>query len=404
MVSVLLIERQSGIAREGVWGMRPFQSKLLGAVFAAVVLAQATAPAAGVTVGEAVSGYLTVGEKQVPLPRGEWVVAGLGVQKFDMAEIGAYGAIQNIVLFQRRGDRVVAAAEINVNAIPVNDGWGRTAACQRGRQFLTMTRYRTGWELSCLFVQPTFAPVGVDGPQAWADARRLAATAGHSAPDLWLTAGFRISDRQDVVDARYHFDPALFLGADAPATRDPALWEAEAVKADPALFAAAQIMSVWAIAFDGWIERGLRNQIGDAVADAPNVAPFLTDTPQIDAKLLALERMHRAGLIGKDEYRWQQRLALREQPVIADLTSGGLPLSVQKNISFRTFGSSVDYILAFIVTASNPLSSFITASIVAIHSVIFVLNDNWWEDYWAKRSTRDASRMVDFTYVGKNDA
>jgi len=357
------------------------------------------APAQAVAVGDAVRGHIAVGEKQVPLPRGEWIVAGLGTQDFEMPEIGAYGAIRNVVLFQRQGNRVVAAAEINVNAIPVNDGWGRTKSCVKGTQYLMMVRYRTGWELSCLFVQPTLAPADGPGPKAWSDARRLAATTGQTVPDFWLTAGFRVSDRQDIVDARYHFDPALFLGADTPGAREPATWQGDAVKASPPRLAAAQLLSVWAMAFDGWIERGLRNQIGTGTADPPHVAPFLTDAPQIDAKLLALEQLHRAGQLSAEDYRAQQRLALVEQPKVVDQTSW-IPLAMQKNISFRTFGSSVDYILAFVVTLSNPLSSAITATIVTIHSFIFVFNDNWWEDYWAKRTTRDASRMVDFIYVG----
>jgi len=53
------------------------------------------------------------------------------------------------------------------------------------------------------------------------------------------------------------------------------------------------------------------------------------------------------------------------------------------------------------VTLDSPLSAAITASIVAIHSVIFVFNDNYWEDYWARRTTRDANRIVDFTYIGE---
>ena len=373
--------------------------RLAPAALAVATLASGAVPAAALSVGETVRGHLVVGEKQVPLPRGDWVVAGMGVQEFDMPEIGAYGAIRNVVLFQRRGNRVVAAAEINVNAIPVNDGWGRTASCKPGKQFLVMTRYRTGWELSCLFVQPTAAPQEGPAPKAWSDARRLAATAGQSVPDLWLTAGFRVSDRQDIVDARYHYDPALFVGEGAPATREFERWRPEEVKADPARLSAATLLSVWAIAFDGWIERGLRNQLGDAIADPPHVGPFLSDTPQIDGKLLALERLRRDGLISADDYRTQQSQALKEVPVVVDQT-GGMSLAMQKNISFRTFGSSVDYILAFIVTLSSPLSSYITATIVTIHSGIFVLNDNWWEDYWAKRSTRDASRMVEFAYVG----
>ena len=32
--------------------------------------------------------------------------------------------------------------------------------------------------------------------------------------------------------------------------------------------------------------------------------------------------------------------------------------------------------------------------------IIFVINDNYWESYWAARNTHDANRTVDFRYVG----
>lgn len=357
--------------------------------------------AAALAVGETVTGNLAVGEKQVPLPQGDWIIAGLGAQDFDMPEVGAFGAIRSVILFQRVGERVVAIAEINTNAIAVNDGWGRTRSCARGQQFLLVTRYRTGWEMSCFFVQPTYAPAGAAGPETWQQARRFAASNRLAVPDLWLTAGFRVSDRQDLVDARFHFDPALFMGTAAETARRPADWASEIVRSDPVKLGAAQLLATWAIGFDSWIERGLRNELRAASPVMPQVAAFLTDTPQVDAKLLALEQLYREGLLNRADYRAQSRQAATEVPMIIEQTGGGLPLSVRKNISFRVFGSIVDYILAFAVTLSSPVSTGITATIVALHSVVFVFNDNFWEDYFARRTTRNAERVIDFTYIGQ---
>ncbi|MCC7274959.1 MAG: hypothetical protein IT561_19995 [Alphaproteobacteria bacterium] len=367
---------------------------------ASALLAATASPADALEVGQELRGHLVVGDKQVPLPRGTWTVAGVGVQDFDMAAIGAFGAIRNVVLFRREGTRVVAMAEINVNSIPVNDGWGLTKSCERGMQFLLVTRYKSGWDLSCMFVEPTAASPDVPGPPAWDAARRLAATAGSVLPELWLTVGYRMSDRQDLVDARYHFDPRLLVDDPTIAVDRADAWETEAVRASPARLAAVDALSVWAVGFDGWIERGVRNQLGGERPEMPQVAAFRSATAEIDAKLLALERLYRSGAIDAKAYVRQQRQALAEVPTVIEQT-GGLPLSMQKNISFRVFGSSVDYFLAFAVTLSNPLSGAITATIVSIHSFIFVFNDNWWEDYWARRATRDAKRLVDFAYIGR---
>ncbi len=344
-------------------------------------------------VGDSLRNHVLLDGKQVPLPHGEWTIFGLGVQDFDMPALGAFGAVRSMVLVQRDGRRVVAVAEINTNVLPVSDGWGRAGACARGQQFLLVTRYLTGWDTSCLFIQPTRLTGA--GPATWHAARRLAATSGLTLPELALSVGLRLSDRQDIIDLRFHFDPSLFgAGLDAGA------WSTEAVKGDLARLEAVGRLAAWVLGFDGLIAPGLRNAIGEATAEMPQSAAFVTETPQVDGKLRALERLLDEGAISRAEYLDQARVAMREVPVLVERT-GGLPVSVQKNISFRVFGSSVDYALAFIVTLDSPLSAAITASIVAIHSVIFVLNDNYWEDYWAKRSTRDANRVIDFVYIGE---
>jgi hypothetical protein len=353
----------------------------------------AAAPSEAQRLGASVSGHIVIDGKQVPLPRGEWTVAGQGVQDFDLPELGAFGAVHSVVLFQQVGQRVVAIAEINTNAVAVNDGWGRTRACARGHQFLLVTRYRTGWDTSCFFVQPTRLTEA--GPAAWHAARRLAAAARLALPEVALSAGFRLSDRQDIVDLRFHFDPALFGAALADSN-----WSAAAVRDDPARLDAVQRLAAWALGFDGRIAPGLRNALAGPPAEMPQNAAFITEAPQVDGKLRALEQLLTDRTITRAEYLRQARNAVREVPVLVEHTTG-LPVSVQKNISFRLFGSSVDYLLAFVVTLDSPLSAAITASIVASHSVIFVLNDNYWEDYWARRTTRDANRIVDFMYIGE---
>jgi uncharacterized membrane protein len=74
--------------------------------------------------------------------------------------------------------------------------------------------------------------------------------------------------------------------------------------------------------------------------------------------------------------------------------------SVKKNISFRTLGTMVDYAIAYVVTANNAVSWGIALTINSTDSVWFVLNDQYWDDYYAKLNTHDSERMVDFIYIG----
>src|SRR3546814_12098169 len=70
-----------------------------------------------------------------------------------------------------------------------------------------------------------------------------------------------------------------------------------------------------------------------------------------------------------------------------------------KVASFNFFRVSVDYVLAFVVTVNSLVSGYITASIVAFHSVAQVFNDMWWDNYIANQTANSADR-VDFVHIG----
>jgi uncharacterized membrane protein len=359
----------------------------------------AMAPASALSVGDRLSNQLMLGSKQIPLPVGEWIVAGLGTQAFTMPAVGAFGTIQTAVLLLARGDRIDAVLEVNTNTIPVNDGWGRSKSCADGKQFLLVTHYKTGWETSCAFVEPTSFGADSAGPPAWEQARGFARQAKLAMPSLWLTAGFRVSDRQDLVDVRYHFNPRLTLGASAAGLTELTDWSPDAVKADPLRLGAVQVVSSWASGFDAWVERGLRNGITDAPGPMPEVAAYTMSSPDVDMKLRDLDRLYREGRITWAAYVEQSRKATTEVPVYQQQTSL-LSNSVKKNLSFRSLGTIVDYGIAYIVTANSAVSWGIALTINATDSFWFVLNDQYWDDYYAKLNTHDSERTVDFTYIG----
>jgi uncharacterized membrane protein len=374
---------------------------LLGlALWLACTAAQAANPA----VGDRVSGHIVLGAKQIPLPAGEWVMAGRGNQAFTMPSLGAFGAIETAILFRVLDGHIRAVIEINSNAIPVNDGWGRTAACKAEQPpFLLITRYSTGWETSCLFVQPTFFGAASPGPKAWEQAREFANQANLAMPETWITAGFRVSDRQDLVDARYHFDPTLMLGFAGASFRHPADWSADIVDKDPLRRGAVEIVSSWAAGFDAWVERGLRNQIDAAPGPMPEVAAYEMLAPYVDAKLRDLDSLYREDRIAPESYLAQSANATTEVPVFQQRTSL-LSNSVKKNISFRSFGTFVDYGIAYLVTASSAVSWGIALTLNATDSVWFVLNDQYWDRHYARLNTHDSERLVDFVYLGDGAA
>jgi hypothetical protein len=364
-----------------------------------VLLLPAAGPAAALTVGDTVTGQLSIAQKQVPLPRGAWLVAGMGTQEIAGPEVGAFGAIENIILFRRDGTLVVAVVEVNANSIPVDDGWGLTPSCERSTQFLLLTRYRTGWDLSCMFVEPTYAPMGGPGPTAWREALRAAALVGLDVPELWLSAGFRVSDRQDVIDIRYHFAPSLLIDTLAVAPNGRPDWAPTSVGADPRRLAAVRLLASWTVGSDEWIERGLRNQPAGAPLEMPRQAAFFSNTPQVDAKLRSLEQLYAAGAMPADAFLAQQQAALDEVPVLKE-DRDVLGRSIQKSISYRLVSSAIDYGLAFAVAVSAPVSGWLATPVALAYSSIFVLNDLLWERHWVDQAPRDAARIVDFVHLG----
>lgn len=368
-------------------------------VLFAVALCVTAQAAAAFTAGDKVQSTLKLAGKQVPLPSGEWVVAGASVQNVTLPEIGAYGAVRTVILAQVSQGKVAALAEVNANMIAVTDGWGQTASCAKGDQFLLVTRYRSGWDLSCFFINTTQL-LDASGPDAWTNARAYLAKANLALPETALTVGFRASDRQDVIDLRLHFNPAMLPGLEA---KDARTWTSDSVKANPAQRRAVEILSAWALGVDGWIDRGLGNQGFAKPVEGPQRAAILSDTPLTDRKLADLETLYNRGSINIASLREQEEQVLLERPFLVPET-GGLSMSMRKNISFRVLGSAVDYILAYAVTLSGTVSAGITASIVAIHSVIFVVNDQYWDDFFARKTTRDSKRVIDFTYIGKPKA
>ena len=352
--------------------------------------------------GDQVTGAIKLGAVQIPLPDGPWTVAGLGRQPFDMPAIGAYGTIQSAILFRTDGTRIVAVLEANANLLPVNDGWGRTKACAKGEQLRVLTRYKSGWQTGCLFVQASQFDLNSDGPGAWGAARAYARTAGLSMPGLWITAGFRNSDRHDLIDTRYHYDPSLFLGQGAARLASTADWTRESVANDPLRAAAVQAVIGWADGYDVFVDRGLVNQLktdGPATGMMPDAAAYASTSPRADARLRALDGLYRAGRLKWTDYLEQSKAVAAEAPVVTD----AVPLlsnAVRKNISFRTFGTFVDYLIGYMVTANHGISTGIALSVNATDSVWFVLNDQYWDDYYARLNTHDSERLVDFIYIG----
>ena len=358
-------------------------------------------------VGEVKSGYAELNGRQVPLPVGDWVVAGKGRNQVVSGISGAYGSIDNVVLMQVQGQAVRGVVEINTNAISVTAGWGTTDACARPDALARHNLYRTAVDGMCFFVAETIVPSGdAAGPEAWKAAIAYAAERKLAVPDAWMTVGYRVSNRQDLVDTRYHFD-GQELGAMGPGRTE---WSAQAAHLDTHKLAVVTDLNAWAGLMSELFEIGLRGRLPDrlhgksipqplAVVDVAKLDPDKIGRASKDARRRALGQLVEEGVISSaDLEAYHKAVAeVAPPPTIEDYYK----MLLTKTISFNMFRVSVDYLLAFIVTVNTAVSGYITATIVATHSVAQVLNDMAWDRYISGQK-RDGSERVEFQYIGRS--
>ncbi len=377
----------------------------LAAAFVSLVTVNPTGPAAALEVGDVRQGYVEINGRQVLLPGGEWIVAGTGRNGIVKGVAGAFGTIDSAVLFNIGAGRVQAMVEINTNSISVTEGWGTTKACGEEDALARFNLYRTAIDGLCFFVAKTSVSAATkDGPVAWRAATKLAADRGLSVSETWLTVGYRVSNRYDIIDARFHFD-GLSLGALAPGRSD---WTKSAVQGDPKKFAVVNGLNAWAGLMAELFESGLHGRLRMRLRGASVPHP-LAGSKQED---LNPEIIGRAGKAARK--RALDRLVKEEVIVAEDLAAYRAAVEdvappptiedyytnlAQKTASFNLFRVSVDYLLAFLVTANPAVSGYITASIVFFHSIAQVLNDMSWDSYIAGQQ-RDGSELVEFHYIG----
>jgi len=308
----------------------------------------ACCPAQAATPGETVRASVMLGDRQMPLPAGEWMIAGTGTQGTTHVAEAPFGVIRTIVLVQRKGDRITAVAEFNTNAIALTEGWNSSSACDAAPAEMRLVRYRSRLDGACTYVAESHM---TGGPPAWDQAQEFIAARHLQLPDTMLTTAFMVSDRQDFVDARLHFDPAGL----------------------PANGAAQRVLLTWAAQFTPEIEKGMANQLSGSPLDGPLRASLLSDSPDLDRRLLELERLQRAGSISTTDVRAQERIAQAEYPRSAEAMQEPGD-SWYDRLSIPV----INFITAYSVTQNPPLALAITVTEQVAHSVVHAANQAAW--------------------------
>lgn len=383
--------------------------KILQILIVVAAISSATSPSLAIEVGDRFNGQFEMLARQVPLPEGEWTVLGRGNNTLTSGNPGAYGTIENVILARRAEGRVDGLVEINMNRLAVDDGWGTAHDCARADNLARAAFYKTPVDGFCLFVVPTeLGTPDAPGPASWVDVRP-ALHDGPTAPSpVWLTVGFRVSDRRDVLDVRYHLEPGR-LGFGPLTAWD---WSVDAVLGSPERYSAVNQLAAWGGLAAGLVEDGFRGALtGRTVGALPNAWDVPVPKEAADAipagdahgrvstpaRIAALNSLAESGAISPaDRDAYLKAIEERPPPPTPD---DYYRLLGAKVVSFNFFRVSVDYILAFVVTVNAAISGYITAAIVATHSVAQVFNDMWWDNYIATQAKANTS-VVDFVYAG----
>jgi uncharacterized membrane protein len=288
-----------------------------------------------------------------------------------------------------------------VNAIPSPDGWGVPSECSRRDLYMAVNRYKSGWDGSCHFL--AYAVTGgevAERPKAWTEALKFAGREGLRLPTGWLQIGFRSSNRRDMVDARFHFDPAA-LGS-SPA--DPAAWSTDPwnprrIVEDEIRLAVVQRMAAWADAFDTYVDLGLKNRIEP---DLRLPSPLGTLQLPDQTRLKSLEKLRDDGALNGRDFEIQRALLAKQsmEYVVPDIDQD--TVGFYKALSFRPLAALAS-VFVDLYWIGQPVTAGVLAFLQATAGTPKTyLHETLWDRYLANPAGRsDLARRLDFLQAAR---
>jgi hypothetical protein len=361
------------------------------AVLLALVLAFARVAYADVPVGDSAPPVLSVAGKQVPLPGGDWVIAGRASGTLVRGSgLGGYGAIENLVLFRiASSGRVDAMAEINTNSLSVVDGWGIAGDCQRRDLMLAVVRSRSGWDAACFFVTHTAWEVGgvpVDVPAAWLEAKAFAAKRRLDLPANTVTAGFRVANRRDVIDVRFHFSVV------APS----------ADSRDQRSLAFDRDIAEWSAMMIGCVEAGLKNRLQASVAiPGPDASAAVLERSTIQhQRQERIAYLRSSGLLSAEQF--DREMAMLREAEADDRHDAIDPGEAHfyRLLSLQGMSVTSDALVTFLWTAQSVQAAALTMMQAGFRAGRSYVASYLWDLYGGAPTRPDFARTVDFAYGG----
>lgn len=274
-------------------------------------------------------GPLGIDGKQIPMPDGEWRLAGRA--EFTPAGWPATETVTSLSLFRLRGTAVDAAVLVQLANPGAATGWGKAPGCERSDLPVARVRYASDHDGSCAWVASVVRDDGGSADPAWQRSLDEAARRGWSVPESWAMAGFRVTDPRDAVQVRYAFDDGRRAAQTVTAETPPP---------PPRLPDAAWVEAVW-----DQVELGLRNRLA---ADAP-----IPD--------------------------WSARQPL--PPALAEGESAGFGRTVWKTVTFRSVVTTLDFSSNYIALGDAAAAAGLSAFGFVIGPFVYIGHELAWEKF-----------------------
>lgn len=384
--------------------MSSIRNRVLAAGAAVAGLLAATAPGLAQTVGSAVTGRIDVAGKQVPLPPGQFTV--IAVENLSARQVKGdastdrmdLGPVRSVALAQIADGRVTAVVEVAANLLPYHDGWGTTKDCTRTDLYAAISRYKSGFDVSCLYLKPVTAAGDVQVPGGDA-LRRFATESKAAVSDFWLTAGLRNANRQDVLDVRYSVDPRI-LGAPATAAA-AATWAPAEIERNAAGLAAVKDLAAWAGRIAEPLDDGLRGRLAassfPAIAGAASVDPAEVERA---AKADALAALRDSGAITAQDYdRQMEALGAAATAAAAAGAAGWTYAQVAgwKAFTYRVVVTTINVGIDYVFVGRPFAAGVLVILQVVVNTTKFFFHEMMWQEvFGVSPLQREAPNMIEF--------
>jgi hypothetical protein len=372
---------------------------VVGCVLAIAAAARADEPAdTALVVGKAHSAKLDLRGKQIPLPEGDWVLAGDGYEQVPELNDLAYGAIESVVLFKIDDNAVTAFVIAHRNVIPIEDGWGSASECARADIPLSLTYDAEEGHTFCGFVAAVDTTQPGTSAPSWKNAAAFARDHNLTLPARWQMAGFRLSDRNDVVDVRYHFDPALRQTGRRPASGTLSVITAAAAADPPPTDDKAFGLEPWLAAMQGGVKVGFDNGLADLAAVPMPWSAGEPASPFVGLRLKQLDEVRAAKLISDENYKTERDDIVKAEVKLAPEQMSNEELTAWKLLVDQASSAALFLTANYIVLANVPQSLGLLAFQMGTDVVQYSVHEYTWNTYGPSR-LREAPD-IDFAEAG----